>query len=348
MRYQMRLARQKAGRYKLRMKNYTLKIAALVFLLSNLSFADVFSYALQGFPKQEANCHQQAKSIADPFENAAQVKVVHVECAAESQTGYDFLVEYEAPQKLDFTATDYLSAGVYAKGRYAELKDCEKNLPEQVAIFKKATRLNPMFSYCRHEGLGSSKPWEILITAPGKSDLQPTLGGFLLFSQPKNITYADIFNGLKSELSKKGAILSDLVFQSKFPMGEASIHYYSADRFFFELSRVTKTMKLEHCLTQVEDVKSWFQSYSIPNFSIFCGGPDLGDFDLNIGTLETPSFTWKNSIETFKSFEECEANKTIVLKNYTGSALQTILGGLCSRDIEDRNFHVQILRTKKH
>jgi hypothetical protein len=329
------------------MKNYTLKITTLLFLLSNLSFADVFSYTLQGFPKQDTNCHQQAKSIADQFENTVQVKVVHVECTAETETGYDFLLEYEALQKLDFTATDYTFSGVYAKGRYSELKECDKNLPEQVAKFKKATQLNPMFSYCRHEGIGSSKPWEIIITAPGKSDLQPTLGGFLLFSQPKNITYTDIFNGLKNELSKKGAILSDLVFQSKFPMGEASIHYFSTDRFFFELSRLTKTMKLEQCLTQAEEVRSWFQSYSIPNFSIFCGGPDMGEFELNIGTVEPPSFTWKNSIEFFKSFEECEANKTNVLKNYSGSALQTILGGLCSRDVEDRKFHLQILRKKK-
>jgi len=343
----MVLARQNPARYKLEMKNYTLRFTTLFFLLSNLSFADVFSYSLQGHPKQESSCHEQAKSVADQFENAAQVKVVHSECTAETETGYDFSIEYESSQKLEFTSTDYIFYGVYSKGRYADLKDCEKNLPDQVALFKGATQLDPMFSYCRHQGLGTSKPWEIVITAPGKSELQPSLGGFLLFSQPKNITYADIFNGLKTELSKKGAILSDLVFQSGFPTGEASIHYYSTDHFFFELSRVTKTMKLEQCLTQVEDVKSWFQAYSIPNFSIFCGGPDSGEFELNIGTLKSPSFTWKNSIEFFKSFDECEANKANVLKNYSGSALQTILGGLCSRDVEDRSFHVQILRKKK-
>lgn len=315
--------------------------------LTRFSFGDVFSYTLEGYPKEERTCYLQSKTIGELFQSATNTKVLHAECVKETETGFDFVIEYESSSKLDFTSTDYRFGGVYQKGRYEKVKDCIDNLPAQSQIFEKATGLKPMFSYCAHSGLSSGKPWEIIITAPGKSAMQPELGGFMVFTKPQKVTFSEVFNGLETALLRHGAILADLVFNSSFPMGEASIHYFSKEHLNFNLDHVTKVPKIEHCVAQAEEAKSWFKSSSNPPFTIYCGGPQFGEFELNMGVVERASFTYQNSVEKFKTFDECEEHKAEVLSHYTGSSLKQTLGGLCSRDFEDKSYIVVIFRQAK-
>ena len=325
------------------MQTLKLTLTGLFFLTTTCAYSQVFTYSLEGFPKQERQCYLQAKFVGSLFESGTKAKVTHVECTHESSTGYDFSIEYEANEKLSFTTTDYTIAGVYPRPRYKKQSDCEQNLPNQIELFKSATKLNPIFTYCKMEDIPSSIPWEVIITAPGKSALQPQIGGFLIFTNPQKTSLEEISNNLRMTLAKKGAIFADLVFHPRFPMAEASIHYFADKRFDFSLEATTKVPKLEICLDQATEVSRWFETFDIKPFSIFCGGPIFGEYELNIGNIDYPNFSHKESVEKFDTFDECEKNKIEVLEHYSGSSAKTV-GGLCSRDIDTNRYHVVVFR----
>ncbi|MFM8314263.1 MAG: hypothetical protein ACKOA8_08265, partial [Deltaproteobacteria bacterium] len=85
------------------MKTFYLFLIGVFSLTTSFGFANVFSYQLKGFPKESAACYEQTRSMAEQFENAVQVKVLHVESTAEKKTSCDFRVEYESNQELEFT-----------------------------------------------------------------------------------------------------------------------------------------------------------------------------------------------------------------------------------------------------
>jgi len=331
------------------MKIITTTLAVLVLVTSSLAFADVFQFSLRGYPKRDRNCHEQTAAIAQQFEEGTQVKVVHVECIAEKQTSYDFTIEYEAPQKLDFTSTDYPFNLIGNPGRYREQADCLKNLSVQTEMFSQATGLAPVFSYCRSQELSVGKNWEIIITAKGTSRLKPELGSYLLFANPQGITYEEIYNGLKNSLSKQGALLADLVFHFNSVMGtgEGSIHYFSEKPLHFTMERVTKVPTFEACSQQARELTAFLGEREKNLFTIYCGDQQFGAYELHVGFIEKPLVEWPKSMEKFSSFSECAANKDQVIKNHQGSALSELLGGLCSQDFQTRAYHVILFKLPK-
>ena len=329
------------------MKNITLITLGLGWFLTSTSFGNVFTYKLKGYPKQDPSCYNQSKMVANDFANKTGVKVDHIECTKENESSYDFVIEYESSSELKFTTTDYKRLSVYKAGRYKDSKTCNDQLANQTAIFEQATRLKPIFSYCRDEEY-TFKPWSIIITAVGESELQPLLGGYLFFSTPKNITYTQLYNGLRESMEKQGAILSDLVFQGNAIAVEATIHYYAKERLDFSLEEVTNTGKLEICQVQAEEAKTWFKSFSQPPFTIYCGAGSFGQFELSVGFIGKALYMTKNSTESFNTFEECESNKKEVISHYEGSSMSTVLGGLCSKNPETPKYNVVIVTTPKN
>ncbi|NBX83534.1 hypothetical protein EBQ90_10715 [bacterium] len=330
------------------MKHFSLFLV-LGFLVSPAALADVFQFSLRGYPKEDRNCFDQTRSIAQKFEEGTKVKVVHVECVAERQTGYDFSIEYEAPKKLEFTSTDYSFVFVGNAGRYREQSDCLKNLPVQIELFTQATGLAPVFSYCRSLELSVGKNWEVIITAKGISNLKPSLGSYLMFAKPQGITYEEVYTGLKNALSKQGAILSDLIFHFNSVMGtgEGAVHYFWDKQFHFSMERVTKVPTFEACSEQARDLKAFLGEREKNLFAIYCGDRQFGAYDLHVGFIEKPALEWPKSMEKFSSFSECVANKDQVIKHHQGSALSDLLGGLCSEDFETRAYHVILFKLPK-
>jgi len=329
-------------------KTVFLLALSLLLIPSALSYADYFNFTLRGYPKDDRNCHLQAPSVGQQFEKLAQVKVVHAECVAERKTGYDFYIEYDAPARLEFTSTDYFTGGTTEPGRYREQSDCLKSLGSQTEIFKQVTGLNPIFAYCRSQEFEVGKNWEIILIARDKSAMQPQLSGYLLFSQPQNITTEEIADGFKRVLGKQGGVFSDLIFHtnSMMGMGSASIHYYAPKTLFFNLERMSKVPTLDACLKQVEDAKSFLSSELDTVFTIYCGGPYFGEYELHVGTLDKPSFSWQKSVDTFISLAECEAHKAEVLSHYTGSPKSPLLGGHCSKDYETKKYFVMVYKKR--
>jgi|GEM_PF-2284092 len=344
-RYQRPVANDYLARYICSMNKIKTIVFGLFVFSSVFAFGDVFTYSLKGFPKEERSCHLQAKTVAQQFEAGTKTKVLHVECEKENETGYDFSIDYESTEKLVFTSTDYQMAGIYLKGRHKLFEECKFELPKQISLFEQATGLKSIFGYCRKTEEGNAaKAWEVIVTAIGKSSIQPRLGGFLVFTPTKEITLQEIFNGLKLAIEKQGAFLAALVLHPQFVMSQGSIHYFSENRIDFELDYVTKVGKLEICTQQAQEVKGWFASLDNAPFTVFCGGPEFGEYELNIGSVGEPSFSYKPSIDKFNSFEECELNKPEIISHYSASQTKQFLGGLCSRDTESTKFQVIIFR----
>jgi hypothetical protein len=324
-------------------------IITVILVAPVIASADVFQFSLRGYPKNNRSCHEQTAAIAQKFEEGTEVKVVHVECVAEKHTSYDFAIEYEAPQKLDFTSTDYPFSFLGNPGRYREQGDCLKNLPLQTEVFARTTGLVPVFSYCRSLEFDVGKNWEIIITAVGTSRLKPEMGSYLIFAKPQGITYDEIYSGLRNTLSRQGAVLSDLVFHFNSVMGtgEGSIHYFSDKPLHFTMERVTKVPTFEACSQQVSELNSFLGDREKTLFTIYCGDRQFDAYDLHIGFIDKPKLEWSKSIEKFSSFLECTANKDQVITNHKGSALSELLGGVCSQDYETRAYHVILFKLPK-
>lgn len=323
-------------------------LSVLVLFTGAFSLADVFKYDLIGYPKEERNCHSQTSTIALLFEQGAKVKVVHTECVRERQTGYDFSIEYEAPQKLEFTSTENYLTLVYSPGRYKEKESCLKNLPSQTELFIRATGLNPIFSFCRSQELSSGKNWEVVITARDKSIIHPELGGYLMFTQPQGISFEEIAQGLKRVIENRGGFFADLVFQydAIMAMGGASVHYYNSKKIDFNLERLSQVPSLERCYEQARETSSFLKAEQNSIFTVYCGGPYFNYYELQVGTVDKPTFSWQSSVDSFTSFDECQAHREEVLSHYAGSPANPLLGGLCSRDYQSNRYHVTVFKKK--
>ncbi len=333
----------------------------LFFISTNIAFGNTYTYALKGHPKENTNCYTLAKSLISYFEAETKVKVLHIECTKETSSGFDFVIEYESNQKLEFTSTDYELTGAYQTGRYHDKETCEKNLPTQINIFQEATKLKPIFSYCRsHEkfstigpghslNIRNAKPWEPIITAVGRSPVKPILGGYLYYSKPINMTDIELFDSLKSAMERNGAILADLVFDDSFILGETSVHYFSSSFKSIHMEQVTRTAKAEQCLSQAEEAKSWLNSINNPPFGIYCAAPQFGqpEFSLNIGFINNASISAKDAIDEFDTFQDCEIHKAEVVQNNAGSSLKLLLGGLCTYEQNTYKYLVRLFSQEK-
>ena len=317
-----------------------------LLLIPHLSFAGVFEYRISGYPKEERNCHQQTPLIATLFENGTHAKVLHVECKKESQTGFDFSIEYEAPEKLEFTSTDYSFNLVANSGRYRQLADCQQNLPEQTELFKNTTGLMPFLTYCRSLELEVGKNWEVIITALGTTSKIPRIGSYLFFHEPKNISLSDLKDGLKKALLLRGAVLADLVlhFNSVMGTGSGSIHYFGPESVEFSMERLSSVPSLAQCEAQLREAKSFLDKVNGSLFTLYCAGSSYQYVDLHFGIAGKSAFTWHQSVDQFNTFQECESNRSQVLAHYSGSAIHPLLGGLCSRDYRDSKYYVILFK----
>jgi len=343
------------------MKLKTLVTTGLFFISTAIAFGNTYTYALKGHPKENTNCYTLAKSLINYFEAETKVKVLHIKCTKETASGFDFVIEYESNQKLDFTSTDYETSAGQQTGRYHDKETCEKNLSKQINIFQEATKLKPIFSYCRsHEkfsttsprhslNIRNAKPWEPIITAVGRSLVKPILGGYLSCSNPINMTDIELFDSLKSGMERNGAILADLIFDDSFILGETSIHYFSSSFKSIHMEQVTRTPKAEQCLSQAEEAKSWLNSIKNPPFAIYCADPQLGQtkFSLNIGFINNRSISVQDAIDEFDTFQDCEIHKAEVVQNNAGSSLTLLLGGLCTLGQDTNKYLVRLFSEEK-
>ncbi|NBV50174.1 hypothetical protein EBR78_03005 [bacterium] len=317
--------------------------------LSSWAFAGVFKFQLRGYPKLERNCHAQTEAVAALFEAGMQAKVLHVECLSEKQIGYDFNIEYEAPEALEFVSTDYSFVVTHSPGRYREQSECLKKLPEQAALFEQVTHLKPAFSYCRSMELSVGKNWEVILIAKGRSEQIPELGGYMFFSKPLEVTEEVLKAQMNQALKNQGAILADMIFHNNSVMGTngASIHYFAPKRVEFHMERVSQVTQPDICFQQAREVRAFMADYGDQIFGIYCGDRNLGYFDLHLGFLNKPRFSWSWAVDTFSSWNECERNRSEVLKHYEGSAVEVLLGGVCSRNYQIEKYQVVLFRAKK-
>jgi len=324
-------------------------LVLVIWAIGTASFADVFTFKLRGYPKKERNCHAQTEAIAEEFEKGTQLKALHVECVAQKQTGYDFSIEYESPQKLNLVSTEYELSFTYSTGRYREQNECLTQLPIQTQLFEQATRLKPFFTYCRSLELGAGKNWEIILIAQGQTELRPEMGGVLMFARPTQYDLNEYRNSLARALERKGALLADLIFHYNAVMGTggASIHYFASQRIDFNLERLSQVPSLDQCLLQLGEVKRFLEPISGNLFAVYCGEQNLGYHDLHFGFLDKASFKWFYSVDSFTSFRDCENNRSEVLKHYEGSATEKLLGGICSRNYETNRYQVVLFRSRQ-
>ena len=321
----------------------------LAISLSSTVFGGVYKFQLRGYPKLERNCHSQTEAVAALFETGTQAKVLHVECLTEKQTGYDFTIEYEAPQALEFVTTDYPFAVAHTPGRYREQSECLKKLPEQSVLFEQVTHLKPAFSYCRSMELSAGKNWEVILIAKGRSDQIPELGGYVFFAKPVGISDETLISQMGHALKNQGATLADMIFHNNSMMGMhgASVHYFAPKRVEFHMERVSQVTQQDVCFQQANEVRAMLAQFTDSIFGIYCGDKNLGYYDLHLGFLNKPRFSWSWAADTFSSLNECEQNKSEVLKHYEGSAVDQLLGGVCSRNYQIEKYQVVLFRAKK-
>ncbi|NDC23353.1 MAG: hypothetical protein EBZ49_04405, partial [Proteobacteria bacterium] len=123
-------------------------------------------------------------------------------------------------------------------------------------------------------------------------------------------------------------------------------HYYAPQTIEFNLERLSQVPSLEICLNQARNVSAFLKSESDSLFTVYCGGPSFGYYELHLGTLDKPSFTWQPSADTFNSYSDCEVHHESVLSHYAGSPATPLLGGYCSRNYQTEKYQVMIFKKR--
>ncbi len=328
------------------MKNIKALFLGSLLLVSSSSFAGIFTLHLVGFPKEAKTCLEQGASAAQIFQNKTGLPVVHVECVAENESGYNFKWEYESEKSVSLITTDYSAWGTTPTGRYRNALDCISALPLQADLFSQATGVAPLFAYCRRQNIDVGKNWEIILIGFGETPLKPQLGGFLWFSEPQAITLTEIKASLDLKLKSLGALLADVIIHYNTVMGAGTtaIHYFAPQRIEFSLERVVQVPSQANCFQALEEAKEFLQPEEKALFITYCGKSTFGAFDLHLGFVGKPSTRIQTAAQSFSSLSECESQRAVIVKEHSGSKLARVLGGLCSKDTYSGKYTVILFK----
>lgn len=157
------------------MNRHPTGVSSFVFLVTSIfqsaSFADTRTF--DDFPATAFGCDFEAKDLGDRIA-AYGIKVRSTKCISESKSAgtYSLQVTFDRPTGFTEESTYRNGSNFYGSGWYANLADCEADLPDQVQAFQLATGIDPYISYCSKKGSSyDDLPYWPRIEAVGKADM---------------------------------------------------------------------------------------------------------------------------------------------------------------------------------
>ncbi|MCB0405012.1 MAG: hypothetical protein KDD51_09510 [Bdellovibrionales bacterium] len=304
----------------------------------------VYRYKLEGFPKENPNCHLAAMEAGKTFAAAnPQVALTSAVCIAQNQDGYDFEIRYEAEERVKLVSTtEGVSPTLSSRARFKTREACEKQIPADRELFESTTGLTASFAFCYRDAFENRIPYGLRIDAYGDATLTPHVSDYPIFAVPESMTGEQYGNALASNLAKHGAQVYAIVSHSGLAMGSIAVHYYAEKRIYFYSDELTKVPLTAQCEAQVPEAVEALAQSANPPVLVYCARPGVtGLSELTVVFADRPTFRNNRSIEEFTTYEECESTRPELLSFYKETLHRPVLGGFCSRQ-ESMEFRIQL------
>ncbi|MEZ4750606.1 MAG: hypothetical protein R3B54_08250 [Bdellovibrionota bacterium] len=315
-------------------------------LLSTLAAADtgVYAYKLEGFPKDNPNCHLAAIEVGKTFAAAnPDVALKSAVCLGQTQYGYDIEVRYEAEGRVKLVSTigGYTPA-LSNRGRFKTREACEQKIAGDRERFEQTTGLSATFAFCYKETYEDRVPFGLRIDGFGDAALTPFVSDYPIFAVPETMGGEQYANTLTANLAEHGIQVFAIVSHSSLAMGSIAIHYYAEKRVFFYSEEYTKLTLTPQCEAQVPEAINALSLSANPPVLVYCARPGItGVSELTMVFANRPTFRSNQSVEEFKSYDECESTRPELLTFYKETLHRPVLGGFCTR-LGSQEFRLQL------
>lgn len=318
-------------------------------MLSGLAYAGEFIYQVRNYPTQPAGCHETATKLGQDFEKATGIKATKSRCLDETKDGYLLEVAYRADKPLTLVSTSQVYGGTGSIGRYPTREKCEASTVDEGQIFRDETGLTPAFSVCVRDGISDEKwAWYPRIDAFGNATKRPQMAGYPFFGVPQGMTGVELRDKIFAAMKAKGIRPVGLIFRSHLVYGEATVHYYSADRLKFKLLEFTRNASVAHCQAQNAEVDALFANDHNGPLVHYCGKPVMGAAsELNVLFVGDLNVDIRPSAERYKTQPECEAARPGLITYYQQTLKLPVRGGFCGMDPFENDYRVTLIEDHK-
>jgi len=308
----------------------------LSFLTASLSQAEIaepklLEYRINNYPKTANNCHLEARAIAEKFTSVTGVESTGI-CTEMAADYFNMTIQYSSANPLPMVTTFpelILQDRLYV---FDTADACHKRLQDEIDHFKSATQLEPLLAFCTRSEIHSDfKPWAIRIDAFGNSATQPFWGEGFFIGQPVGMNRAQAEAAIEESFRQAGIdVRTVLLRMDNIQMLQFSMLYYSAKSMDIRVKDFAKSDTRAHCEAQLEHLRQWAPEAS--PYALFCTEDRImSSFEI-AGVVDMESwFKERESVESFKNYDECENGRETLTDFYRTQLGYNIVGGLCSK-----------------
>jgi hypothetical protein len=308
----------------------------LSFLTASLSQAEiaepkVLEYRINNYPKTANNCHLEARAIAEKFTSVTGVESTGI-CTEMAADYFNMTIQYSSTNPLPMVTTYpemILQDRVYV---FDTADACRQHLQNEIDHFKETTNLEPFLAFCtRSEIYSDYKPWAIRIDAFGASATQPFWGEGFFMGQPVGMNRTQAETVIAESFRQAGVDVRFVSLRTdNVQMLQFSMLYYSPKSLDIRVKDFAKSDTRAHCEAQLEHLRSW--AAEVSPHALFCTEDRImSSFEI-AGVVNMASwYKDRESVESFKTYDECEAGRESLTEFYRTQLGYNIAGGLCSK-----------------
>ncbi len=297
-----------------------------------------FQYVVKHVPSDQGDCHQLASALGDQVHTVTGVKVRRAICTVANEYGYNFLVEYEADQKLELITTADPLAGIDSGGGiYETLAACRADLPAELARFKAATQLTPVISYCGIDPY-SDQPYAIKIDAFGTPVAAPIVGDWNFFGLPIGITGPELEVAVRAGLTARGIDASYVKYKEAAYDGVLVAAFYASEPVSTRDLDVAYTDTAAQCLATVREARAVFRNFGDGGvLTTLCSyDQTLERYNVTTLTVNAAGLTATPAVERFAGFEACAGAKAELTRRYRDDIGRPVIGSVCGKARDDQ------------
>ena len=299
--------------------------------MAQISPAQSYLYRLRDYPKTANNCHAEAASLAERFTQITGAQA-RGECTEMTDTAYDISMIYTSNQEIPLVTTYpemLLQDRIHI---FATEAACKQQLPIEAGYFREKTSLEPFVQFCAmNETYYGKKTWAIRIDAFGDTPKRPFWAESSMLGNVSGMseTAAEQFI---SESYRRSGIDARIVYLRQDDKGERqfSMLYYHDKPLDIKIEVLSAHLdNSTQCAAELARVRSVVPTGS-PH-ALFCTDNPYTHSNEVLGVLELRSwFRQTYSVERFKDYADCDANRESTLETYRTTAGRNVLTGLCT------------------
>lgn len=288
--------------------------------------AEAFVIRLTDMPKAKGPCWDQAKSLSEKFTLQTGITDAQGICAAEKTKSYEIHIEYTAELPVKRIQGGHWDSPLI----YSTAEICEENRLAQSEIFEAETGAPLFVSYCKERDTYFAEDrFEVEMLAFGEAVKAPFFGSSYLFGK----IYGHSASTFKEEVGNlfkvKGAVLASTRITSSIGNSRLSVLYYSTERLTMSSDNSGAIPTKEACLAEANGVNEDLEKSSL---LAYC--TSFTSFEVSYLWLGAENnFSFIPSGKSYKTYDECSANKIQTLKDF-GAMVNGVKSGVCNSNKE--------------